>query len=63
MRDRLAWPALPPAPRPPPPLLGVDWIQGQYIQAMDTERFVFDVLMPELVEAGLEAGVPSRRER
>lgn len=32
----------------------LDWIQGQYIQAMDTERFVFDVLMPELVEAGLE---------
>ena len=31
-----------------------DWIQQRYVQAMSDEEFVFEVLMPELVEAGLE---------
>jgi glutamyl-tRNA synthetase len=32
----------------------LDWIQQHYVQAMSDEEFVFEVLMPELVEAGLE---------
>ena len=32
----------------------LDWIQQQYVQALSDEDFVFEVLMPELVEAGLE---------
>ena len=32
----------------------LDWIQQQYVQAMSDEDFVFEVLLPELVEAGLE---------
>ena len=32
----------------------LDWIQQRYVQAMSDEEFVFEVLMPELVEAGLE---------
>lgn len=32
----------------------LDWIQQQYVQAMSDEEFVFQLLMPELVGAGLE---------
>jgi glutamyl-tRNA synthetase len=37
----------------------LDFINGEYLHAMEDERFVQDVLMPELVAAGVEAeGAP-----
>ena len=34
----------------------LDWIQGQYLQAMSNEMFSKRVLIPELIRAGLEEG-------
>lgn len=34
----------------------LDWIQGQYLQAMSNEMFSKRVLIPELIRAGLEKG-------
>ena len=38
----------------------LDWVNGQYLQAMDDATFSSEVLMPQLVAAGLEAdGAPA----
>ena len=38
----------------------LDWVNGQYLQAMDDSTFSSEVLMPQLVAAGLEAeGAPA----
>ncbi len=38
----------------------LDWVNGQYLQAMDDETFSSEVLMPQLVATGLEAdGAPA----
>ena len=38
----------------------LDWVNGQYLQAMDDSTFSSEVLMPQLVAAGLETeGAPA----
>ena len=38
----------------------LDWVNGQYLQAMDDSTFSSEVLMPQLVAAGLESeGAPA----